>query len=100
MNLGSLQALGGMSSEVQESLNNFQGDRGLQSGGLFSLEVQFGEREELLGVHQGGFRQQHLHAVIWAGFPSGAAFSGGLWDLPDSGRAGHASVCSLVFCFM
>ncbi len=56
-NLGSLQALGGMSSEIQESLNNFKVIVAFNRMDYFRRKIRDRQREELRRFRVGGLRE-------------------------------------------
>ena len=70
-----------MSSEVQESLNNFKVIVAFNRIDYFRWKFNSANEKNFRGFGLGGFRQQHLHAVVWPGFPSGATAS---WWLTGS----------------
>ena len=79
-NMRSLQSLGGMSSEVQESLQNFKVIVAFNRMDYFQRKFETANEANYAASVSAGYRQQHVHAHVRPGPPLGAAIGGGLRD--------------------
>ena len=73
--------LGGMSSEVQESLHNFKVIVAFNRMDYFQRKFETANEANYAASVTAGYREQHLHADVRPGSPPGAASGGGLRDL-------------------
>ena len=76
----SLQSLGGMSSEIQESLQNFKVIVAFHRMDYFQRKFETANEANYAASVSAGYREQRVHAHVRPGPPPGAASGGGLRD--------------------